>query len=214
MKTTAIFALALLSAASGFAGTIYNNTSTDTLITYFYSGNNATHIGDSITLAGIERTLTSASVQFYNAGSAANFTATLSFWQVGAPVGAQIGSSYVLNGLAIDANGISTVTFGNLNLAVPDNIVFAVSISNATAGSDIGLNAFEPPTVGASNNASLILGTTSGPATTFASAVTASGQGNLYLQLEAIPEPSTITLFGGAAVLAMVAARKRTVMRG
>jgi hypothetical protein len=199
--------LALASANLGFAGTIYNNTTTDTLVTYFYGDNNATHIGDTVTLGGNFRTLTSAAVQFYNDGSSGTFTATLAFWQAGTST--QIGSSYVLNGLSIAAQDIATFTFNNLNLNVPDNLIFTVAISNTTSGLRLGLNAFEPPSVGSSNNSQIILGTTSGQTVTLTSGVTPTGQGNLYLQLEAIPEPSTISLTAGAGLLAFLAFRKR-----
>ena len=81
MKTPffTIVALALAGAASSLAGTIYNNTSTDTLVTYFYSTGPYTLIGDSISLGGADRTLTDASIQFFNQGSAGTFSATLTF---------------------------------------------------------------------------------------------------------------------------------------
>ena len=215
MKTPffAVVALALASAASSLAGTIYNNTTTDTFVSYFYSVGPFSQIGDSITLGGTDRTLTAAAIQFYNNGSSAGtFTATLTFWNVGGPVGSQIGSSYVLNGISINALDILTVNFGSLGLLVPNNLVFTVGVSNLTAGLDLGLNAFEPPSIGSSNNASIITGTTSGLVTNFAASSTTAGEGNLYLRLEAttVPEPSTIAMSAGGALLALfAAARKR-----
>jgi hypothetical protein len=208
-------ALALFSASSSWAGIVYDNTTTDTLTTYFYAvpfGNTPfSQIGDSITLGGTDRTLTNAAVQFFNNGSTGTFTATLSFWNVGGPVGSQIGSSYVLNGLSINSLDILTVNFGSLNLLVPTNLIFTVGISNMTAGMDLGLNAFEPPSVGSSNNAQIITGVTSGIVTTFSTGSTGAGLGNLYFQLDAttIPEPSTVTMTAGGITLALLAARKR-----
>jgi hypothetical protein len=214
MKTPlfAALALALSSAGSSWAGIVYNNTTTDTLFTYSYSVGPFSQIGDSITLGGTDRTLTSAAIQFFNGSDlGGTFSATLSFWNVGSPVGSQLGSSYVLNGLSINGLGVLTVNFGTLNLTVPDNIIFTVGISNVTAGIDLGLNAFQPPTVGSSNSSQFITGVTSGLVTNFSTGTTNPGEGNLYLQLDAtsIPEPSTITMSAGAAALALLAARKR-----
>ena len=209
MKTPffAVLAFALAGAGSSFAGTIYNNSTNDTLITYFYSAGPYSQIGDSIALGGTDRTLTDAMVQFFNNGSAGTFTATLSFWNVG---GSQIGSSYVLNGLSMNQFGILNVTFSSLNLLVPNNLIFTVAVSNLSNNTlDIGLNAFEPPSVGSSDNAQII---TRIGSEAFAIGSTAAGEGNLFLKLAAttVPEPSTIAMAGGAAILAFFAARKRT----
>lgn len=209
MKTSifAALALAVASAGSGYAGTIYNNTTTDTLISYFYSTGPYSQIGDSITLGGTDRTLTDATVQFYNNGTAGTFSAILSFWNVGAPVGSQIGSSFTVNSIAMSQFDILNVTFSSLNLLVPNNLVFTIALSNVSSNTmDIGLNAFEAPSVGSSNNAAIITGSP------FATGATTAGEGNLYLRLEAttVPEPATITL-AGAALLALGAARRRAV---
>ena len=209
MKTPffAALALAVASAGSGYAGTIYNNTTTDTLVTYFYSTGPYTQIGDSISLGGTDRTLTDATVQFFNNGTAGTFTATLSFWNVGAPVGSQIGSSYVLNLISMNQFDILNVTYSSLNLLVPNNLVFTIDLSNVSNNTmDVGLNAFEAPSVGSSNNAQIITGSP------FATGLTTAGEGNLYLRLEAttVPEPATITM-AGAAMLALLAARRRAV---
>lgn len=212
-KTTsaAVLALALVTAEASLASPVYSNTTTDTLITYVYSAIGADHIGDTVTLEGFHRTVTNASVQFFNLGAGGTFSAALSFWNVGAPVGAQIGASYLLDGLSIGALDILTVTFGNLDLLVPDSVVVTVAISNVASGVDLGLNAFEPPSIGTSDSASIIVGVGNGPAASFSASSTNAGVGNLYLHLEAtsVPEPTMLVLSFGAALLVLGAARKK-----
>lgn len=209
MKKLFLAVLALSVVSSPVVGnTIYDNTTTDTLITYFYSTGPFTQIGDSVTLGGTDRFLNSASVQFFNNGAGGTFTASLSFFNPGAPVGSQVGSSYVLNGLSINSLDILTVAFSNLNLQwTGDDLVFAVAISNVGAGMDLGLNAFEPPKVGSSNNGSIIVNSGSG----FSTGATAAGQGNLYFAVDAttVPEPSTVTMAGGALAFGLLLAHRR-----
>lgn len=209
VKTLSLLVMAVLSVGTGRADIVYSNTSIDTLVTYYFSANNSTQIGDTISLGGTARSLNSASVQFYNNGASGTFSATLNLWNTGSPVGGQLGS-FTVNGLSLGSGGILTVSFTSLNLVVPDNLVFTVAVSNLSSGSmDLGLNAFEPPSVGSSNSGQLILN----PGGNFASAVAAPGQGNLYFLLDAsnIPEPSTVGLIAaGGIALALGAQRRRS----
>ena len=202
----ALLALALAGFAPAHAATIYQNTTQDTLLTYFYS-TGITQLGDSITLGGVDRLADSASIQVYNSGSAGTFDVTLRFFNTGSPVGSQIGSSYLRSGVAIGSQGILTVNFPNLNLVLPDNLVFAVALSGASQGTNIGLNAFDPPTIGSSDNGNLIADLGSG----FTTGATAPGTGNLYFQVNAasVPEPASISLAGAGLILAALASRKR-----
>jgi hypothetical protein len=205
-----ILAFALASAGSSLAMPVYDNTTTDALVTFFYSTGPYTRIGDTVTLGGTDRLLSDASVQFYNNGAAGTFSATFTLWAVGAPVGSQIGSSFLRSGLSIGAQDSLTVNFTNLNVMVPDELVFTVAISDLSSTSlELGLNAFQPPTVGSSDSTAIILGN----ASTFSTgSPIQSGQGNLYLRLEAtaIPEPATVTTLSvGVAMFGLLAARRR-----
>ncbi|MBY0505039.1 MAG: PEP-CTERM sorting domain-containing protein [Bryobacteraceae bacterium] len=197
--------LALASASYARAEIVYNNTTTDTFDTYLFSVYGANMLGDAISLDGLARSVSSASVQFYNnsINSNGSFSATLRFYNTGSPVGAQLGPAYTLNNLAIGAMSILTATFSNLNTTVPNNLVFAVSVSNVSPGLDLGLTAFNPPTVGTSDNSALILQIGS----TFSTGAPLSGSGNLYFRLDAVPEPGTLAL--SVVALAYVAARLR-----
>ena len=173
------------------AGVVFNNTATDTGFTQVYSSLGVTQIGDTVTLGGTDRFLSSATVQFFDDAAAGTFAATLRFYNVGAPVGAQIGSAYTVTGQSIAANGIANVTFFGLSLTVPNNVVFTVQVSNVTGGADLGLNVFDPPTVGSASNSTFI---DSIDGTTFATRNAAAGQGNFYLQLNTVPEPSALAI--------------------
>ena len=127
MKTyfRALFTLVLASAGIAQASVVYNNTATDALQTYVYSAGAYSQIGDTITLGGTDRTLTDATVQFFNLSDAGGtFSASLRFWNTGGPVGSQIGPTFTVNSQAINSLDIANVTFAGLNLLVPNTLVF------------------------------------------------------------------------------------------
>jgi hypothetical protein len=209
----ATLALAFIGAGASPAATIvYDNTATDTQVTYFYSTGPYVGIGDSITLGGTDRVLDSATVQFYNAlKSTGTFSATLNFYEAGSPAGAPIGGQYVVDNILIPFQDIVNVTFTNLNLLVPDNLAFLVGITNVTGTVDLGLNAYTAPSPGSSDDAAIVVSNGSFIQT----GSTARGEGNLYLILDAntpstgVPEPGTVTLVGGALIGVLAIARKR-----
>ena len=209
----ATLALAFIGAGASPAATIvYNNTTTDTLRTYFYSAGPFAGIGDSITLGGTDRLLNSATVQFYNNFDAiGTFTATMNFYEAGSPAGAPIGGPYFVDNIAIPGADLFNVTFTNLNLLVPDSLVFIVGISNVTGNVDLGLNAYTSPTPGSSDDAAFVVNNGSG----FVTGPAVKGEGNLYLTLDAntpstgVPEPGTVSLVGGALIGVLAFARKR-----
>ena len=120
--------------------------------------------------------------------------------------------SFQRTGLTIGSADILTVSFGSLNVAVPDQFVFAVAVSNVAAGVDPGLNVFEPPSVGQSDSQSVMLNDGSG----LLAASTPTGEGNLYFVANAItpdstrvPEPSALGLTALAFVLGSRITRRR-----
>lgn len=209
----ATLALAFIGAGASPAATIvYDNTATDTFRTYFYSVGPYVGIGDSITLGGTDRVLDSATVQFYNNfKSTGTFSATMNFYEAGSPVGAPIGGQYVVDNIVIPSLDVFNVTFTNLNLLVPDNLVFLVGITNVTGQVDLGLNAFTAPSPGSSDDAALVVAN----ASVIQTGATVLGEGNLYLVLDAntpstgVPEPGTVSLVGGALIGVLAIARKR-----
>src|SRR5258708_5996611 len=114
------------------ASTVYSNTLTDTLQAVFYSPAPYSRIGDLITLGGIDRTATSATAEFFNTGSVAGtFDAVLRFYDVGAPVGAEIGSGFSATGISVASLNVVDVVFSNLgNVFLPDSVVFTLEVSN------------------------------------------------------------------------------------
>src|ERR1022692_430902 len=126
-----------------------------------------------------------------NDGSDATFDAELSFYNVGAPVGSQIGGSFPVTNISIASNTSQTVTFPDLGgLAVPQDVIAILSVGNVSAGGDIGVNLFDPPTVGTSDNSFYIVNDGTG----FAQASTNLNIDNVYfeiLETNTVPEPAT-----------------------
>jgi hypothetical protein len=105
------------------------------------------------------------------------------------------------------ASGLATVIFPDLNVAVPDDLIFALSVSNISTGSaDLGVELYDPPTIGSSDNGLYI----SAVGSTFSNVrVQTPGFGNLNFSLTATPEPATLSIIAaGLAVLALASRRK------
>lgn len=205
----------LLAATALQAAPVYNNSTTDTLNSAVYSALGASQIGDQIHLGGTARLGTSATVQFYELGGGGTFSATLSLFAVnaanGGGVGALLGSFSTTGSIA--QNDVANVSWSLSNLALQDDMIFTVAISNLTAGMDLGLNFFDPPTVGTSDNQSFVVGTGSG----YATGTTQQGFDNLFFMLDAadrtgtgntVPEPASTGLVL-SAFLGLAAARKQ-----
>jgi hypothetical protein len=207
-QTVAAIALITLAHSVALCSTVYNNSITDTGDTIFYSVGPYSEIGDVIQLAGTERATTVAQVQFYNGGAAGSLDAILRFYALGpspsSPVGAQIGPDFTA--LEQVAPGLASfgVTFDTHGIIVPDQLVFTVSVVNVIGAADVGLNLFDPPVTGSSDNLFLLTRDANG----FARSAVPNSDGNLYLQLEAtaVPEPSTLVL-AGLALACMLAGR-------
>jgi hypothetical protein len=195
--------LAALFAAEASAGVVYSNTLTDTLDTVFFSVGPYSGLGDQVLLAPGDRFATGANVQFFNNGEDGTFDAILRLYQVGSPVGAQIGSDFTVAGISAPALGVFNVAFDTANTVVPDELIFLVYLTNATAGLDLGLNMFEPPTVGSSDNTFMLR-----DAGGFAQLGTNAE--NVYFELDAsTPEPGTFAMLGGGLLAAILAGRRR-----
>lgn len=209
MKKTilSLLAFAAIGTGSAFGGVIvYSNTTTDTLNSIMYTANGYTQIGDQVQLAGTERFAQQATVQFYNNGVDGTFDATLRFFDVASPVGSQIGGDFVLSTISIASGGILNAVFSNLNVNVPTDLIWTIQVSSLSSGLDLGLNIFEPVTIGSSNNAIFI----ANDGTNFVAINQPAGEGNLFFELEAVgvPEPATIFLTG-AALLGVISLRRR-----
>jgi hypothetical protein len=176
--------------------TVYDNTSVDQLVSVMYSTGVYTELGDRVRLAA-PSWLTRLDTQFFNAGTAAVFDATLNFYSAAGPTPTAIGGPFVVKDLAIDANSSLTVTFADLGaLAVPDDLIVLFSVQLVSGGGDIGLNFFDTPAVGSSDN-SFFMGNSGGGATVLQ---TLSGIDNIYLRIESsaptmsVPEPAVLWL--------------------
>jgi len=175
-----------------FGTIVYSNTTTDTGDTLAYAANGFTQIGDQIMLAGpaSDRYATSGTVQFFSDGGAGTFDATLQLYAVGAPVGAQIGSDFNITGISAPAGDVVNVTFDLGGILVPDNLIFVVSVANFSAGVDIlGVDMFEPPTIGVSDPTFAIANDGTGLSTV------GTPNEDVYFELQATtPEPGSLLL--------------------
>jgi MYXO-CTERM domain-containing protein len=213
-----LFLLALLAPAhSASGGVVYSNTTNDTLNSIQYTANGYGGVGDTISLASGDRFATEASAQFFNVlSTAGTFSATLDLFTVGtggAVVGASLGT-YTVNNISISAfdindlaSGLTTVTSPNLNVLVPDDLIFVLSVSNATTA-DLGPTLFDPPTIGSSDGANFI----SLAGGVYSVATTGFGFDNVNFSLTTapadVPEPSTMAVAaGGLAMLALLRRR-------
>lgn len=186
---------------------LYDNTTTDTLATVLYSLGPYAALGDQIHLVSAG-TANQAKVQMFNNGGAGTFNAELDFFNAGSPLGSPLGS-FNLAGISSLGLDVIDLTFGlGGGLMLPQDLVFTVSVSNLSPNMDLGLNMFEPPTAGTSDNSFMIVAT-GGP--TFFQLGTDNE--NVYFQLSgtsgvsAVPEVSTLTLLGTGLLVMGIGAR-------
>jgi hypothetical protein len=188
------------------ATSLYDNTAVSTGNALMYSVGSYSGIGDRIRLASSARA-TFTQMQFFNAGAAGMFDVQLQFYEVGSPVGASIGPAFRIEGVQSTGYDIVDVSFSLKGLLLPQDVVFIATV-NAEAGMDLGVNLFEPPVVGTSDNTFMIVDTG-------ASLEAFSSYENVYFQITAVPEPSTLALTGAAfAACAVLRRRRRMSNRG
>lgn len=193
--------LAMVAAAACQADIVYDNTTTDQGFSIAYLIGYS-EIGDQLRLTSGAQ-VSRAMAQFFNEGSDATFDATLRFYQVGSPVGTQIGGAYTVTGIFAGSFASQTVTFGNLGgLLLPQDVIAMLSVSNVSSGGVIGVNLYDPPARGASDNTFFVVNGESG----YAAPSTFFDVDNIYFRLEtnAVPEPTALpvlTLSLGAVAL-------------
>ena len=199
------FALLLGFAPEAHAVILYNNTTTDTLDTVLYSDVQPpyTALGDQIHLisAGVAN---QAEVEMFNNGDAGTFDAKLDFFDVGSPVGSSLGSFTVTNISSVGSDVIDITFDLGSGLPVPQDLVVTVTVSNTTPNVDLGVDMFEPPTVGSSDNTFMIV--QSGGVYVQRETV---GE-NVYFQLSgttgvSTPEASSLTMLGTSLLVMGVA---------
>ncbi|MEO8593788.1 MAG: hypothetical protein ABI759_10740 [Candidatus Solibacter sp.] len=205
MRLASFLLLTMVSAPGAFAGLLYDNTAIPTPDTLVFSVGPFDAIGDQIHLvsAGIGQT---AQVEFYNAGGLGTFDAILRLYALGAPVGAPFGGDFTQTGIVSLGNDVIGVAFNLGGLALPADLIFLVSLARVDAGMDLGLDFYEPPGTGSSDNSFLIAH--SGGFAQFATT-----DENLYFQITGeitgaeTPEPATWLMWSGA-LSAMVLLRR------
>ncbi len=203
VETVLISFLALAGLASA-EPVYYDNTAGDDGVDVPYSANNVSGVGDSVVLSSPATGATDAWIMFANNGSnTLTFDATLSFYQAGSPVGAQIGNSFTVNNVIITpfvngdlTTGEQLVDFSLGGIDLPQDLVFVAGFSNASSAQDVAIElASNPPAVGSNDADTVILQNGSG----FSHGSLSSGSGNPIFLLSSetsTPEPSTWMLAG------------------
>ena len=190
--------LGLFGCASALADTIlYDNTLKPTYDTVLYSVGPYLALGDQVQLIS-PGVADQAKIELFNNGGAGTFDVDLDLFQVDSPVGALIGSA-ALTGIATTGRDVLDLTFPLANFAVPQNFIFTVSVANQNPVNpsvplDLGVDMFEPPDIGTSDNGFMIAENT---AMQFLQLATNSE--NVYFQISgtpstAVPEPSCGTM--------------------
>jgi hypothetical protein len=190
------------------ASVVYDNTTSDTGFSIFYS-EGYTQIGDQLQLT-TSAPVSSLDAQFFNDGLDATLDATLAFYNVGSPVGSQIGGSFTVSDISIASNTSQTVTFADFGgLSVPADVIVALSVQKVSGGGDIGVNFFDPPTVGASDNTFFIANDGTG----LAQASTYMDIDNVYFQVNSVPEPATLGMVLGSLIAVAYFKRRRAIIQ-
>ena len=196
MRKAALFLLLALAAGPASAGTVYyaSNPANDTGASLAFSAGPYDGIGDSIGL-GSSLFGTDAILQLFNdGGSDGTFDATLTFFQAGSPVGAQIGSPFTLTGNTVAAGSYVDLDFALGYLSLPANVVFLLQVTNASTGVDLGVELYSNPTSIGTNTADTFIAL---QGSTYSQLSTGgAGSGNPFFELSGVPEPSTWMLAG------------------
>jgi hypothetical protein len=218
MRSLTILVLAALFAGSASANgfiVLYDNTNApaaDTFTSLSYSAGPYDGIGDSITLAS-PGTASDAFLQLFNNGTDGTFDASLLFFNAGAPVGTQIGTTYTQTGLTAGANSYVNLAFNNLNLVLPANIVYILELTNVTSGVDLGLELYSGAAAGSNiSDTAIVLQGSSFMQTSTGD----TGAGNPAFELTELtptPEPSTWLLAGLGLFAAVWKSRRPLLQR-
>ena len=192
---------------------LYDNTANPTPDTVLFSVGPYTAIGDQLHLVSAG-TANQAAVEFYNNGGAGTFDAELDFFAVGSPVGTELGSFFYPTAISSTGGDVLDLTF-NLagGLTVSQDVIFLVSISNVNSNDpgnpmDLGLDMYEAPTVGTSDNTFMVVAS-AGPVYS----QIGTNMENVYFQLSGTPtltttpEASSLTLLGTGLLLVGFCAR-------
>ena len=189
-----LIAFALAAQAETF---VYSNVTTDLGTSLTYSANSLIEAGDQIILGGADRNLVRAQFDIY-ADSPVDLlsSATLRIYNVtGSVLGSLIGS-YSLAPATYLAGQVATLVFNLPGVLVPNEIVWTLAFSSG----DLGLNYFEPPTIGSSSDLTAWWDTGSGLAEqTFVAG--GENYNALFAADSETPEPATWALVGGSLLL-------------
>jgi hypothetical protein len=202
---------------------VYQDTGGSNLYAGVAGGSEPAAAGDLVTLSGAGNSLTSLTAGFLGIGNSAGATATLSlsFFNPGSPdpvshlptVGTQIGSAVTMPNVSVP-NGNFDVTFSGLNTTVPNNVIWAITISTLTGTGTLGWTFSGNPTVGSSDATFAYQGIplSVGGLQPVLDANPTAPTSNLTAEILAVPEPATYSIVFATLCLAVVFARSRILL--
>jgi hypothetical protein len=195
-KILFIAALATLVVTGAQATVIYDNTSGPGVYTA------AGEVGDTVTLAGTDRTVTQISIGVLGNGGNPDpgDTFQMRLWTADGP-GGTIGTLlWQSSSLIIPVAGpLQLITFNVPNVVVPNTIIFDVT---HTDSSSVLFEWSNPVTVGSSPDYAWSYGTQQ-------LSPYFGTPANFMAQINAVPEPSSTALFCAGGLLALLARRGR-----
>ncbi len=200
LKSTIFCTLAstALLAVSAQAELVYDNTTDPTPDRFNIGG---IEVGDEIVLGGSGRVLTEFSFQYYGISLSGLEQARLRIYANDGPLvssesspGSLLYDSGSFSGLESGDHTLIFDDFGSWDRVVPNSFTWSVQFSNLGAGAEMGVALFDSVTVGSNypdywekNGGNWVIKQGGEPM-------------NFAAQIQAVPEPSTITLgFLGAA---------------
>jgi len=206
MKPYTLVSLFLLAGCASWADTLlYSNVTNNTGFTDSFIQNGLVEAGDQITLNtpnSFFAAQTAETSLFNSAGDGGTADVTLRLYAVDAlnNLGPLLLSS-TLVGFNIAADTSAPLTFANLNTIVPSTLVWTLSYTT-TDPIALELEAFDPPTVGSSDNTTVWWDTGSG--LTLTSPGFDTENYNFQLSGADVPEPGCLilTIFGIAGLSA------------
>lgn len=214
---TFLTAMTLLAASAPALGQmVYDNSSTSTFNSFGTGSPDIQTFGDYVTLAGGPTTITEVSfllaAEQDNGNPEGNFGLFL-YEDNGGVVGNLLGSA-TLNNYVFPGNGGHWLTFSGLGIPVGGSVFVALSIENyngdGTFNDFIGVEMYDPPTIGSSDSDTMLFafgsGLTTGDAPT---AVLGAGLNNIAMTITAVPEPGEYALAAGFGLAAFALWRRR-----
>jgi len=190
----ALILLLSLGLVQSYAGTVYRNMTNDTFASLIFTDQPTAYVqaGDQIVFSDLSNLLLFAYIGTYNQSvSDIVSNATFRLYDVN-PTGPVLGSlltTVTLTDVTFASGVITTLTFNIDGTIASQNAVWTIEFS---LPANLGINNFNPPTIGSSDADTYWASTASGAPSFYS--VPGAGNLNFQASFDAVPEPSTFLL--------------------